>query len=219
MENKVTVFGLQRSGTNFLESFIRSNLLNIRICNQASSYIWKHNYDFDLDLLKDNHIHFLIHKHPISWVDSIIRYPVDTRKKWETLTKPGEVMNDSVNIIEAAKLWNDWHRWWFDLIDSGKVSCKVVRYETLIQSEKHTQDFLEEIISFHPKFERKTYSSPPTVPKKVSQSRDWSEDYRKKYLTLKTKHVKPNEREIILSNISDDILLRTKYHQDCLQGS
>jgi hypothetical protein len=49
MSNTFTVFGLQRSGTNFLEQLLKSNVGQVNIVNRwkSSDGIWKHAYDME----------------------------------------------------------------------------------------------------------------------------------------------------------------------------
>lgn len=102
----VTIFGLQRSGTNFAEQLVKRNIKGITIANTWSKPlgIWKHSYDIDnssgtrnqragnsagnrIDVAKFHKIgteitSWYIHKNPYSWIESICTKNVDIRRHY-----------------------------------------------------------------------------------------------------------------------------------------
>ena len=105
MAQELTTFGMQRSGTNFLEQCIRKNIQGPKIVNQWRKGVWKHIHRIDekpefdgienprrlvageyggpklMQRILDKNLRLVyIHKHPYNWLQSITNKSVDTMK-------------------------------------------------------------------------------------------------------------------------------------------
>lgn len=190
------VFGLYRSGTNFMGQLLSQNSTSVSVL-KGESNIWKHAYDienrrlFDGDDkkqtpkerlselgIKNNVIY--IHKHPYSWIESVIRKPVDIRKEYPCVAGGGDnnfVLNN-LNIIELAKLNHNHAEYWFNLMTTKNIHR--VQYEKIISSTKNTKQIVKNI------FEK--FDIPLTrnviVPSRVPVSETFNEQSRKRYTNL-----------------------------------
>lgn len=168
-----TAFGLQRSGTNFIERCIFDNFKDVSCLNNDDNYIWKHGYGFNSDKLKPEHIHIYIYKNPYMWLQSIFRSPVDIKDRYPDVTKQTVNMRDGLNVDALAKLWSQHILFWFS--DAIKPCVDhYVSYEKLIESDEATLIFLNRL--------NLTKKEKIAIPKKVFQSRPFTESIRKDYL-------------------------------------
>lgn len=205
-----TIFGLQRSGTNFLERLVTSNLKGLRLqCHWRGDHgIWKHIYNIETndpnataiglkgDLKKGNMIGTEIlgaytHKHPYAWIESIARKNVDIKKTYPFVTEPSDMMLGSLNIIKLAELYKNHTSYWLNKVNQRKVYH--VKYEDLIDSPERTKQVLFEIADFF-KVDRPNVRN-ITIPNRVGMSAPFNETSREKYKnyqleTLTYDHIK-----------------------------
>ena len=160
MSKVFTVFGLQRSGTNFLENSIRLNLSNVKIVNTfKSGGLWKHSFNLegnDYHINPRGKLHYgihaveklnntnaiYLHKNPFTWIESIIRSPADIRvtyPKCRQIRDDNDVMHNGWNISYLADLWKQHTEYWLS------KNVYRVRYESLISSENEIFEELEKI--------------------------------------------------------------------------
>lgn len=213
MSNTFTVFGLQRSGTNFLEQLLKSNVGQVNIVNRwkSSDGIWKHAYDMEKkpndgksageqgDKRKaemiGNRIHAIyVHKHPYSWIQSITNKHVDIKKTYPFVTEKSSIMLKDLNLIRLAQLYRDHTAYWLDKVETRKVYH--VKYEDLIESDAHTKEIVKDISSF---FNRNLKHKTIQIPNRVSQSNKFTEKEREKYKkyqiqTLSYEHIQEINR-------------------------
>lgn len=214
-ERRFHVFGLQRSGTNYLETLIGQNF----VCHGKNGG-WKHainphplrKYDPEAPL-------FIIRKNPYKWIESIaIRNRVDYVKRqtkypandFSNLPKIFSVGNKHLNPVNMALTWRDWYINWHEkahpLIKSNSVT---VRYEDLLK-EKSRIAFLQTLQSrFHYDIRTKDWVN----PHKVSMSRDFSEEMVKYYLneTLVPGIFNKEKLQLVNEAIGKDIIEKAGY--------
>jgi hypothetical protein len=144
-----TVFGLQRTGTNFLQKSISRNIKDIQIVSTYSDgHIWKHAFNLESP---DRHVsdrgrkwytqetanklttlpilHVYVHKNPYTWIESILSRSVDIHKTYPlTIEKknPDDIMIEGKNVTYLAQLWVDHSKYWL-----GK-NVYTIRYENVI---------------------------------------------------------------------------------------
>lgn len=213
MSNTFTVFGLQRSGTNFLEQLLKNNVSQVNIVNRWKSGdgIWKHAYDMEKkptngktageqgDKTKaemiGGRIHAIyIHKHPYSWLQSITNKHVDIKKTYPFVTDDSTIMLKDLNLIRLTQLYRDHTAYWLNKVETRKVYH--VKYEDLIESESHTKEIVKDIASF---FDRKIKHKTIQIPNRVSQSKQFTEEERQRYKkyqiqTLSYEHIQEINR-------------------------
>ncbi len=204
MAKPFTVIGLQRSGTNFVEECLR-RCANAKIENKNSQRgIWKHGFEFDQ--VPDNNL-CLVHKHPVSWIDSIRRQEEDLirpakpqagRTSWHRnlRTSSGEL-----DFERLACLWDAFHKWW--LLNFPSVT--LLRYETLIESEKRTQFEIIEACKMMGVDARDF-----EVPRKVNQSKALTPERRMGYVGF-VFDTGPREAQRVLENVSPFLMRKFGY--------
>lgn len=202
MSDTFTVFGLQRSGTNFLEQLVTKNIRNTKIVNRwkAGDGIWKHAFgienkptdagpigmkgDPEKAKMIGNRIHAIyIHKHPYSWIQSITTKNVDIKKTYPFVARElnqAENVLGGLNILHLAQLYYDHTQYWLDKVETRKVYH--VKYEDLIFSPEKTKEIVTDIAQF---FNRKLKETNIVIPDKVGQSDKFNEEKRKQYRTYR----------------------------------
>lgn len=192
----VTVFALQRSGTNFLEQILKQNFQRIVIFNTWSKWIWKHAFgDKSPQGGKDPQVEsrlkkrpdascLYMTKHPYNWIQSVCENNVDTQKTWKEIKKKDgdetELNCGDYNIVRMAVLWNKHTRWWLNFIEETDRKIYRLRYEDLIENEGSPKTIAFDISEFFG-FKYKASGKDFALPKKVSQSQPFSEVKRRIY--------------------------------------
>jgi hypothetical protein len=183
---KFCIFGLQRSGTTFLEFLLVNNF----DCEIANNENWKHS----LTKIESNHIVFNIYKNPYTWIESIVfRDPADILVTSDSLLTPGyNIGHDKVNLANLAKLYNDYALEWFD-------KDTFVSYESLIDDSR-----LDEFIQTLP-FNRRNLELEIPKPGSLFMSEGFSNDSIRYYLNGNPTLLTCSDISIINQNISNEV--------------
>ena len=160
------VLGIQRSGTNYLSAMIKRNI-KAKIYHERNTWkqtrgVWKHcmeledKRDFNdfqrtyeetgnyggalrLSYLKNDINVAYIHKHPYSWIESIIYNNVDIKRTFPDLVVSKNTKEDHVfEQLDLAKLVDHWIRhvtYWYDKRKEYNIYC--VSYENLISNTEY----------------------------------------------------------------------------------
>ena len=174
------VFGLQRSGTNFLEQLMKKNFGAQRRNSAKDS--WKHSIDIPTGYERGAPT-LIIHKNPYTWVESIaLRNTVDWLKTQNTY--PAKEIEDDryvigssppMNIINLAKTYKHFHETWL------KDEYLVISYENLLIEEKRN----EALRSIQERYDfSRPKNKPWEIPQRgsVSQSRDYNTQREEYYI-------------------------------------
>lgn len=152
------VYGLQRSGTNFIEQAVERTYpewgkSRAAIHFHPSPY-WKHSIKPPTDLPTDQPI-IIVSKSVHNWIDSIVnrqvmdylktqtQYPIldtDYLIKGTTLEvcKPQKF---TFSVEQMVKTWNEFHRNWLPLLDTHQAVF--IQYEDLLTSKR--QHIIQEL--------------------------------------------------------------------------
>lgn len=216
MRTRYTVFGLQRSGTNFLEQHIITGMPNCRmITAYAHDGLWKHTYDINHDIktmrakntsgletydywiarLRETNA-IWIHKHPFTWIDSIRRKNMDCKHHPDydgTGNKLGPRVYDGT-LLSLCNIYKNHQAFWIE--QSRHQSIYRLSYESLLPPGNglmHTRMIAEFFNDddFRP-FER-TFN-------KVPISSKFSDDDRNKYIKYETT-LSDEDKEFVIKNI------------------
>lgn len=225
MSNTFTVFGLQRSGTNFLEQLVTRNINHVNIVNRwkPGDGIWKHAYDVEnknpganatgLKGSKEkaemigNRIHAIyVHKHPYSWIQSITNKNVDIKKTYPFVVEEGAMMLGNLNIVKLAELYRDHTKYWLNKVETSNVYH--VKYEDLIQNNEKTEEIVRDIAQF---FNRNLKANKINIPDKVSQSNKFTEQDREKYKKYRIQTLTYEHIQKINSILKPALLSRQGY--------
>lgn len=200
------IFGLQRSGTTFLERML-TNTFNARWLNGSGT--WKHELLVP-DVVKENqNISLVNFKNPYTWLESIIfRGNADllmTASDYglQTDTGPGSVIgHDSVNLANTAKLYAAYAGRWLAAADTGCVH--VVRYEDMLQ-----QSGRDALATYLLGTESIDWKIPD--PGSLFMSEDFTPDRIAYYLEQNPLRFTSDQLQVINDNIPDDIFIRLGY--------
>jgi hypothetical protein len=211
VERPITVIGLHRSGTNFLEECLRRAIKATIECHNRDQGVWKHGFEFSK--LPPNQF-VIIHKHPVSWVDSIRRKELDListrRKNQDGRTSWHKDLRDrdgNLDLARLGSLWDAFYKWWTFRIPHAPI----IRYETLIESEKATR---AEIIKLCDSLGDKAGKF--SIPKSVYQSNRFTSEKRKGYLNFEF-DTSPEGAQVVLDYVSPALLKRFGYDNLCLR--
>lgn len=176
------IFGLQRSGTNFLQTLIEQNFKKSSSNSQKTS--WKHSIEDPLKYNKDIPT-VVIHKNPYTWVESIsMRNRVDWQKtqtkypSQEKTTPEFTVGQQEMNLTNLMLTYRDFHNNWLNREDI--TSYIVIKYEDLLVPEKRieTLEKISETFGWTKPLEDWIVPTQGSV----SQSRDYTAEREKYYI-------------------------------------
>ena len=212
--NQFGIYGIQRSGTNFLQKFIGTNTELKYVKNE-----WKHTQKMPegfKSYQNQERLCIYVYKSPYKWIESIIRNHEDVPKKWAPLyplktTGDGIVTVDSwhrgrdkptqLNLEALTKCYSDHIKWWLWQKHSNLV---FVQYEQLMVDP---QAWLVELGERH-QFTVKSNK----VPEKVSQSDPFTDARKEYYINdSKLEYLTQEHINIINETIDPEILKFIKY--------
>lgn len=207
------IFGIQRSGTNYIESLIRDNFVSRKMNRTTRS--WKHSINVPRNQNK-NIFTVIIHKNPYTWTESIcyrnkvdwtktqFHYPADDRNFDRQLN----VGPDKLNIINLAKTWNHFHKTWITDVQLNCDKYIIIRYEDLL-TEETRENVLHELqnVGFDKKNDR--WVDVDTI--KVSQSKNYDTTMNKYYLNMMPEKLTRYQIDAINQNIDHSLFKKMNY--------
>ena len=228
-----TVYAPQRSGTNYLETLIASNFVDIGNCFITDdSYAWKHTTDIETVIKKYHsnkmydHIHILTSKFPYKWIESIKRNPVDIIVRRPQLLKvsendkliidakilaPANWIVKEVSIVELVKLWNEFYSNWLKYLNHFK-NKDIIKYEDMLLAEN-----LDRILtSIQYKYQLTRFGQQWSIPFSVSMSEpyDLEKGIAKANDYLDYSHCKlltQDQIDLIYEHINLDLVAKLNY--------
>lgn len=224
------VLGLQRSGTNYLNALIKRNIKasiyypRNRWTQQRG--IWKHSMDLenkpDFEQVKDgsatnygaaggNHrLHWLkdmaavyIHKHPYSWIESIIYNNVDIKRTYPEVMRTPKTHEDHIfEFLDLAQLVDLWQRhvtYWYSKKEEFGIYC--LSYENLLSNtEYHLRNMAK-------RWDRECVSNNGYLEvDKVGQSEKFNDKLKQKYTTVQISILGYHHIEYINKNLSQSLM-------------
>ena len=191
------VYGLHRTGTNYISSLIEKNFKNVHVFVNIGG--WKHG---DIDLYQDeiisihdgiteekydiNHIKnlfekqqvnfFVCVKNPYTWLDSYLRFK--------------KLKKNKTNISNGVKLWNERYKNYRENIDNG--NAYLVKYEEVISNYAKFLSKFEK--RFHLKKNGKKFVN---IKNKLDANNDITAgNVRKEIFTRKNFYLDPDYKRI-----------------------
>lgn len=213
------IFGLQRSGTNYLTKLLKNNFEDARHTNVGQK-VWKHSLDvFPQEKMRAANVILHIHKNPYMWVESIaFRNHVDwiarqTRYKATDLDQcgpDGVIGPKAMNPYNLARTYLEFHENWC-LNPPPHVLNRLltVRYEDLLDPEKR-DDFLDHLSDKfdmrpqHDKWVNLDYGS-------VSQSADYDDCRERYYIEQRPIHLTAENIQLINKAITPEVIRSMGY--------
>lgn len=180
--HKMIVFGIQRSGTNYLEYMLKRVFKETGILYyDHGDYYWKHFVQEDQIL--DKYVkHVAVVKNPYLWVKSLKRYSADISISYgrtkHKMPRSATVVNDSagatVYLESALELYKTIYSNW-----KNNEQVYMVQYEKVLDPKTRTRQF-ELLGNF---FGLKVATDPLEInPKKVDQTDNWTKKRMQSYI-------------------------------------
>jgi len=197
-QNSFMIFGLQRSGTTFLEKLITYNY----DATVANGSIWKHQLEVpDSDIPS-----VAIIKSPYTWVESIAwREPADIAKTYPEVTEPGKIMIDNsygeciLNLHNLINLYCKWFNNWYE------SATHFFRYEDLlVAQDQQIQLSRLDFVRPYDDWEAPAYGS-------LFMSEGFKGEDLFYYKSQTPKHLTDNHIDIINDVLGNDFFNETKY--------
>jgi hypothetical protein len=145
-KNFYYIWGIQRSGTNFLEKLLN---LNYNGCKRNGGIsAWKHSIDDPADGWSKALPNFIIYKNPYTWIESISYRSTVDYIRTQTLYPATEYIEEDLqlgpkklNTINLAKTYRHFHSNWLDR-DDLKLGMEI-KYEDLLVDESRYKILLD----------------------------------------------------------------------------
>lgn len=200
------VFGIQRSGTNFMQRFVTHNTKNA-----FQKQGWKH----DLSCMHNGAgtVRIYMYKTPYKWIESIHRNHEDVPKRWDEKYKlmaadgaddikidtkhRGDTNHCKLSLKKLCRLYSDHLLNWYNDSKIEDKNIYLVSYESMI---KDPQKWL---IEFSEKYNFDIISANIHVPDKVQQSNKFT-DQDRQYYTDKNNFRYLDDKKIQLISSSVD---------------
>lgn len=215
--NSFYIYGLQRSGTNYLEQLLRQNFdVGKKNANQRNTPMWKHNTIVDNNVIKSKDKVFVIHKNPYMWIESIcFRSAVDwtlTQLEFPATDKNSDddynIGKKGFNIVNLAKTYQTFYQNWVTATHPKikEKSC-VIKYEDLIVTQSR-EDILCHIAD-HFKYTRKTTTW--RNPTSVGMSPSWKHTDADMYISQQPQYLTPKQIKIITLTLTPTLISNLGY--------
>lgn len=205
------VYGIQRSGTNFLQRFISNNT---DLTHKKTE--WKHIREAE-NLDAADRLNIYVYKSPYKWIESIARNHEDVPKKWapeypinktgdgivtiESSHRGREKDKKQFNVEALAQCYSDHLKQWFSI---NRDNVVFIQYEELM---KNPQEWLADLGKKHEFTVQGT-----KVPDKVPQSHKFTEDNKQYYTDPeKLEYLTQEQIDVINATIDPQILNFIKY--------
>lgn len=219
---EVYVFGLHRSGTNYLTSLLNVNFKKIIQVNSDGNYtpLWKHSVVVDSTI--GDYPTFVVYKNPYTWVESIIKRRQDDGHNIMLASKylphyvdeNRYIKTDSdlsyydgkISFERLLNIYRQFHENWI-LNFPKQNNLFVISYEDLLIKEK--RDKILDIIG-----KKFNWVSPDiwlnSEPGAVPLSKDYSHERGEYYLNGKPKELSIEEIEMIDTIIDESFKIKLK---------
>lgn len=219
---EVYVFGLHRSGTNYLTSLLNVNFKKIIQVNSDGNYtpLWKHSVVVDSTI--GDYPTFVVYKNPYTWVESIIKrrqddghnimlsskylpHYVDENRYIKT-DSDLSYYDGKISFERLLNIYRQFHENWI-LNFPKQNNLFVISYEDLLIKEK--RDKILDIIGKKFNWDSPNNwlnSEPGTIP----LSKDYSHERGEYYLNGKPKELSIEEIEMIDTIIDESFKIKLK---------
>lgn len=210
MPKKYYLFGLQRSGTNFLRFMLHKNL-DVKNLNRNAIYHrvnWKHSVNIPREY-RPGFPTLVIYKNPYLWIESLClrnngrwnqtqnKYPATKPNKNPDLNLKG------MNVENLIKTYRDFHVNWFG------VQPTTVMYEKLID-DNYKKYFLEKISDKYD-FNRMHRNWVYPSYGEIGQSNDYNRERELYYIRGIPEELTRAHIDIINSTIGEDMFDKLGY--------
>lgn len=219
---EIYVFGIHRSGTNYLLSLLNKNFKKIIHANSDGNYtpLWKHSVVVDSQI--GNYPTFVIFKDPYTWVESIIKRRVDDghnimlasvylphyvdTNRYIKSDYDYKYYNNKISLERLLNIYRQFYEnWMLNFPQEKQENLFIISYEDLLIEEKRI-NILEKIAKKYGWVlpDKWVNADAGTIP----LSKEYTDDMAKYYLERKPTEL-TKEEVLMIDNIID-IDFRTK---------
>lgn len=205
------IFGLQRTGTNFVEVVMRNNF-SVRKTNTQRN-CWKHSITVPKNY-KPRSPTIVIYKNPYTWVESIaFRNTVDwvrtqlTYPATEDCDPALKVGSSGLNLSNLAKTYNHFYTTW--LLNNPGTNVVFIKYEDLLVPDSRERVFQDLASKFQMKPRQPNFTFPDRGS--VSQSRDYNSSRETYYLKQTPEKLTPIQIQEVGRIVDSRIFEKTGY--------
>lgn len=193
------IFGLQRTGTNYLETLISKNFhvkkANDRVkCWKHSTFIPDH-FSFEIPA-------FILFKNPYLWIESVaFRYSADYVRTQDYRIESDLLLgNEEICLSHLIHTYKKFYKTWH-----YPNLFHVIYYEDILLNPTHFLDGL----NYERRTPKKGYKFP--VNGTIPQSRNYDEESRTYYVRQKPIYLKPQHIHYINYVLGEDFFHETGY--------
>lgn len=223
----VKIYGLQRSGTNWLTFLVNENFEDVTVLVNEGG--WKHGY-YMIPWVMGQETHVLsIIKNPYAWLVSVYNYWGPKREKNIGPDLRGVEFGDFIRnrylgekqqgipFLFRAKNpvqhWNNMNIHWLSLRLSQKRSC-FVTYETLVENIGQTLTIIGQSLGLKPKYDNKWIDNDKTfLPGNDKRWATTNDVFNREYIIGKEwkSYYTPELLEFVNSELDLDLMIQFGY--------
>ena len=197
MNNEYYLYGLQRSGTNYLRKLIELNF-SFLTRNKKGPRSWKHRLDIPPNA--DNYTNIVLYKNPYKWIDSLVRNSEDffeRQTQFECLNSDG-----TMNMLNIAKTYRHHSETW---VLSNRFPT--IKYEKLLSDKYDTLMFIAAAL------DTDMVNDDIIEPKSVLNSRKFTDDKKKYYIDENATNMNQEQIDEVNQIFDVDFLSKLGYSQ------
>lgn len=201
----IKIFGIQRTGTNYLTYLLNNNILNSKIlvnelCDKHQKLFEYKDIHHTLNEEKENNLHekiiserkeifsIIIRKNPYAWLNSY--------KKWRIRYK--DPIRTHGDIIKDMQRYNDYYVHYFNIEPSDYWTKFInIKYEDVLSD---VGGFIKQLSIEH----NLMISDVVDIPQRVKQSSTFTEKNKSFYLNSKTYNLNNDEIKIVNDYVNVD---------------
>ena len=198
--NNFYIFGLQRTGTTFVENLLTMNFDCI-VSNNGRPY-WKHTHEIP-DI--SDRPSFLTVKNPYTWVESICFRehadlpPTALNRYGYDVHEFSEHKANTFNVRTLAKIYNNYYNTWIT------SAAHMIRYEDVL-TDSGLNTFIDSV-----KFDRTTTSIEKPAPGSLFMSEGYSDQMASYYLQQQPTQLSQQQLDDINSQLDLRLLQKLGY--------
>lgn len=197
MNNEYYLYGLQRSGTNYLRKLVELNL-GFYTRNKKGPRSWKHRLDIPDNI--NDYVNIVLYKNPYKWLDSLHRNPEDFFERQTLFPCLNE--DGSYNLTNIAKTYKHFMETWV----LSDVPTLNIRYEDLLKDKSEALVIISEMFDL-------TYVPTEIIePKSVLNSKKFTSKKKDYYLKAdKTEYLSESNIAEVNEILDDELMEKLGY--------
>lgn len=228
----IKIYGLQRSGTNYVSHLLNSNFKNTKVLVNVGG--WKHGHYALPYAFKEEMDLAIVFKNPYAWLRSVYEYWGPDKKlnigpdlrnvSFEDFVKSRatyEIQKGVPYLIRAAnavQYWNNMNYHWLTIMTEKSKICHIT-YESVLVAMHKTLLQLMEVYQIEPKSEDLdfTESKFTFTPSGESLKQNKEDQFDKKEYYIQSKylqHYTPELIDFVNQNLDQEVMQKLGYKME-----